>query len=72
MAHYNKEDDKIVLETGKRIYSIFGIIGISPDGIAYYGFDGEVGEMEGRLTPEECKELALYQIELWKKYGGII
>lgn len=54
-----------VFSSGRRSYVNNGIIGISPEGKIYVGYDGS---FDFDLTPEERQELADYMIEQWTKF----
>lgn len=60
-----------LLESGKEILVNRGIIGISPELEVFEGYDGDIdpnGIVE--LDGEDRKEIALYVIALWKRWGG--
>jgi hypothetical protein len=63
------DEDYITLATGKRLYANLGIVGLSPDGYAYGGYDGDLDD--GDLSPEERREIATMMIARWREYGGI-
>lgn len=55
--------------SGRKVYAFSSIIGISPNGDAYYGHDGGIAEYDNPpLTPKEKTELARHVIERWEKY----
>lgn len=66
------EKDSIIFNSGKERYANFGIIGISPRGGVFGGYDdsfwySECDESE-ELTTEERIELAKYMILEWQKF----
>lgn len=67
------EDDRIQFEsTGRVMYAFGPVVGLScdpADGLAYYGWDGELAKFEPGLTQSERQELAAYMIKRWKAYG---
>lgn len=65
------EHDYIVLDNGRRIYVSAGVIGIDERGEAFNGYDGDFGEYEPDLTPEERREVAEAMVERWRKWGGL-
>lgn len=65
------EPNEIIFETtGRRAYANNGIIGIDRHGVVSDGYDGSFIEYDNP-TKEEKKELALFMIERWKKYGNL-
>ncbi len=70
--------DQVKLSTGRAFYAHEGIIGLSPDGWVYEGYDGVVlnperyvNEAEGfpaDLTDAECCELADMMILRWTEF----
>jgi hypothetical protein len=71
-----REKSGYTLSTGRSFYANGEIIGIDPDLQTYTGYDGTLNTSTlwdplDDWSPEEKKELALYMIDLWKKFGGI-
>jgi hypothetical protein len=72
-----REDSGYILSTGRSFYANNEIIGIDPDLQTYTGYDGILltstiwDDPLDDWSPKEKKELALYMIDLWKKFGGI-
>jgi hypothetical protein len=60
-------DDGVSLSSGANFYANIGIIGISPEGKVYEGYDGGV-ETEN-FTAAQRQELALFMIDQWKRFG---
>ena len=60
-------EDELEFSTGRKEYAHARIVGINPDGIISYGYDG--GFSVKTWTKEERKELAEYMITLWKNFG---
>lgn len=60
----------IVFEsTGREVYANHAIVGISPNGQIFDGYDGYL-EGTSKLTQEERKELASHMIERWKEFAA--
>ena len=65
------DTDQYILSTGRRIYANNLIIGLSPNIVAFQGYDGSFGpDFEPRLTTEERKEIAIFMMHLWAKWGS--
>lgn len=62
-------NDVMVLSTGRRLLAVWNVVGIGPDGTAYHGFDGELGEEGPGFTPEERQEIADEMIRRWSKWA---
>jgi len=69
-------EDSYLLSTGKEISPKCGIIGlkeVSGFGI-FEGYDGQLniedkeGLFQHDITKEEAKEIALYMVEMWKRF----
>ncbi len=56
------DGDDLIFSTGKRVYANNGIVGISPAGQIFEGYDGVIE----KLTPSEKSELADYAILQWE------
>ena len=74
---YDEHNDDLILSTGKRVNVNCGIVGISPGGAVYEGYDGWICDGDGRdqdwrgtpvMTPVERIELADHMIERWQKF----
>jgi hypothetical protein len=75
------DENLFVFKSTGRNFSTHGMDGISitEDGVVRYGYDGyvELKDDEGcddndlEFTEEEKKELAVYMIEKWSKFGGL-
>ena len=62
---YSK-DGGLTLSTGKEVSANCGIIGLSPDGRVFGGYDD--ARVDEKLTPHERRELADYMIAKWRDY----
>jgi len=67
------DGDKVIFSSGRKAYSNGGIIGLSPDGDIYEGYDGYFhlkmnSEEDDSLTKDELIDLADYMIERWKEF----
>jgi hypothetical protein len=58
----NVADDEVVMDDGTIYYFNCGIIGTSPVGFIFGGYDSEV-----TVNPEHKRELAKYMVDLWTK-----
>lgn len=47
-----------------------GGLALTPEGDLCSGYDDRIRQGD-KLTPEECREIALFMIEEWKKWGGL-
>lgn len=77
--------DHCELATGRRIYVYQGIFGVSEGGALTNGYDHVTEspgnehsgpftsfvEPAGPLTPDERREIAEFQVERWRRWGGI-
>lgn len=62
--------DNFTLEcTGKEHYANFGIIGLSPNGGTYTGYDDNLAAEQ--WTPEEQIELADHMIQRWQAFKAM-
>ena len=65
------ERDTIILDTGRRIPANKGIVGLSPDGGIFGGYDDHIHvvswEDEDELTPDELIDIAEHMIASWGK-----
>lgn len=80
----NKDDKGEIFqfESTNRVFNTYYSdgISISEQGEVRYGYDGTVEiidsngdpDFELTFTKEEKLELAIYMIEKWKKWGGVI
>ena len=62
-----QEGDGYVLSSGRTFYANNGIIGIAPGLDISEGYDG--GIEEEYFTKEENREIAIFMIMLWTKWG---
>jgi hypothetical protein len=62
-----RDGDYYVLESGRRVYSNRGILGIDPLGEVFEGYDGGVvtdgRDLDIATTPDEWRELAAWTPE---------
>jgi hypothetical protein len=74
---YDEHNDELILSTGKRLDVNRGIVGISPAGSVYEGYDGWICDGDGRdqdwrgtpvMTPAERIEFADHMIERWQTF----
>lgn len=78
--------DTYELNTGRRIRTSSGVLGLRPDlveswetrltgGYDEFRFEGATkrphGDSDNLLTPAERREIAEYQIKLWAEWGGV-
>ena len=71
-----EKEDNIFLKCSNRyIYASGRIIGLPLDlnnNMLYYGFDGELGELEAfggsHLTKEELREISVLMIQKWTAF----
>ena len=65
------ERDTIILDTGRRLPANKGIVGLSPDGGIFGGYDDHIHVVtwgdEDELTPDELIDIADYMIASWEK-----
>jgi hypothetical protein len=73
--------NEVVFTSGRRIEANRGIIGINEYLEIAEGYDGPIEAAEadcenplaalpeGRLTPDECAELAVIMIERWRRFA---
>lgn len=59
-------DDEIVFSSGRTIYTHRGIIGLSPDGDLFQGYDGKFYPDD--VHADDARELADHMIERWQKF----
>lgn len=68
------DDDHIVFSSGNRVYAYSGLISIGRDADGrigpdiFYGCDGDIAGMGGKLSPADRLELADYMLELWRQF----
>ena len=59
-------DEGLVLSTGTEVEANCGIIGLSPEGKVFGGYDDAY--VDKNLTSNERRELAAYMIAKWREY----
>lgn len=62
------KDDEYTLSSGRAFYAHKGILGLSPSGEMFEGYDGSV--FDDPFTADERREVAALMIELWKTWAG--
>ncbi len=76
---FNRQTDYFTFSSGRTEYAHNGIVGISPEGGIFHGYDGDiewpvpewvkdVQPESQRLTADDMRELADAMIERWTKF----
>ena len=65
---YDEGRGEITLESGRRLWVSFNVLGISPTGEVSYGYDGKLVDYP-EFTTAERTEIALEMIGRWTQWA---